>query len=147
MAAPVDNKIPCAGIIVFNKSSNQTILVSTDRGNFSFPKGKRNKKETDIETAWRELEEETGLTKNNVTLFDSHHIDEFTKKGHVSVRYFIGILTKDIPKFKFDKSELTNVQWYDIDKVFKLDKLKDARKLVLQKALVHLNPDINLDMN
>ena len=51
-------KVPCAGIIVFD--NDKTILVQTKAGRFSFPKGKRNKSESELETAWRELQEETG---------------------------------------------------------------------------------------
>jgi len=39
-------KFPCAGIIVFD--SDKTILVSTNRGNHSFPKGKRKKEKERI---------------------------------------------------------------------------------------------------
>jgi len=129
----------CAGIIVFDK--NRTVLVSTERGHFSFPKGKRNKDETEIDAAWRELEEETGLTKNNVELIyldaekmESYCLDEYSDKGNLSIRYFVGKLVNPIKKFKFDPTELANVQWYTIEDAMNLDKFKQSRKNILQEA-------------
>jgi 8-oxo-dGTP pyrophosphatase MutT (NUDIX family) len=58
---PKSHQIPCAGIIVF--SGTHTILVKKRKSrSLSFPKGKREKDESDINAAWRELFEETGLT-------------------------------------------------------------------------------------
>ena len=55
--------MPCACFVVFSTDCTQTVLVETPRGNLSFPKGKREKGETDMVAALRELEEETGLTQ------------------------------------------------------------------------------------
>ena len=57
----------CCGIIVLDGS--KTILVRTPRGNYSYPKGKKEKDETNMETAFRELEEETGLLSTDVELY------------------------------------------------------------------------------
>lgn len=123
---------PCSGIIVFD--NDKTILVNTDRGNFSFPKGKRKKGETDSETAWREFYEETGIDKNDVELIDNVFIDEKSNKGNVNVRYFVGRIKREIKEFTYDKTELNNVQWICVDDALKLDKLKNKRCEVLQKA-------------
>ena len=135
--------IPCAGIIVFNNKNDdqcnlietiETILVNTESGNFSFPKGKRHKCETPIQAAWRELEEETGLTSEYVKLIDENYIDELSNKGHPSVRYFVGILIKPQPVITFDKYELANVAWYSIDYALKIKKFKTIRKEILIEA-------------
>lgn len=130
MAVP--GQPPCAGIIVF--SGNQTILVNTERGNYSFPKGKRTKEETDITAAWRELQEETGLTHNDINLIEGVYFDEKTKKGNLSVRYFVGYLTTTHHRFTFDTTELAHVDWYSVDNVLKLEKLKGPRKEILVQA-------------
>lgn len=128
--------IPCAGVIVFNE--DKTLLVVTKCGNYSFPKGKRNSGETDLETAWRELGEETGLTAENVRLFENCHIDELGPKGHPSVRYFIGYIVKHPSAMRFDPNELASVEWYRVSDVYELDKLKTARKTILRDAYVIL---------
>ena len=143
---------PCAGIIVFRETlkGTQTILVKTEKANYSFPKGKRHKKsgplqrwlETDIEAAWRELNEETGLTKNDIQLIDNLYFDEQTKKGFASVRYFIGFLVSENNKLTFDTNELAAADWYFIDDILKctsnstsgLEKMKAVRKIILENA-------------
>ncbi|XWV25157.1 NUDIX hydrolase [Tupanvirus deep ocean] len=122
----------CAGIIVFK--GEETVLVSTDRGNLSFPKGKRNKGETDIQTAWRETNEETGLTQDQIKLLDGVYFDEYTRKGNLSVRYFVGVLVKEHQKFKFDPTELANVAWYSVENACSFEKLKKERREILEKA-------------
>lgn len=123
---------PCVGVIVFDK--DRTILVCTDHGNYSFPKGKRNKGETDLQTGLRELEEETGLTKDHIELIDDFTLDEMSRKGNLSVRYFVAKLVKEHKKITFDKSELEAVEWIDVTKAYKLEKFVDRRKEILQKA-------------
>lgn len=132
MQSKSKSKFPCAGIIVFD--ADKTILVSTDRGNLSFPKGKREKNETNIDTAWRELNEETGLEKNRIKLVNNYFFDEYTDKGNPSVRYFVGNLVGTYNNFKFDPKELANVGWYSVFDVTKFDKLKKARREILENA-------------
>ena len=129
---------PCAGIIVF--SEGKTVLVATSYGNHSFPKGKRHRNETHLECAWRELQEETGLTKDNVTLIDDNfYLDERTAKGNLSVRYFVGMLTTKINKFTFDPKELENVSWFTIDEALHIEKFKSERKEILKLAFDKFN--------
>lgn len=124
---------PCAGIIVFD--NDKVALVNTNCGNFSFPKGKRNKSESDLEVAWRELEEETGLTKEHVNLIDEeYYIDELNNKGNLCVRYFIGTLSKNIREFKFDPKELANAQWYYVRNALTFEKFKKSRREILDIA-------------
>src|SRR5438132_9606462 len=123
---------PCVGIIVVDKS--RTILVRTDRGNYSFPKGGRKKGESDLQTAWRELNEETGLKEENVKLLDNFYLDELSDKGKLSIRYFVGELIKDIKELKCcDPEELEFVGWFEFNDALKLDTLKQQRKDVLKK--------------
>ena len=125
-------KPPCAGIIVFN--GDNTVIVSTDTGNMSFPKGKLDKAETDIVAAWRELEEETGLTNSKVKLINDIYFDEQSSKGNLSVRYFVGILTSEHTAFTFDETELAKVAWYNVEEALKFEKLKKERRIILAEA-------------
>ena len=122
---------PCAGIIVFD--NDKTILVSTQNGNFSFPKGKRNKGETSIDTAWREFNEETGMNGENIKLIDDIPIDENSDKGNLNIRYYVGHLVKH-STLKCDPEELDSVAWYSIADALKFDKFKKTRKDILMKA-------------
>ena len=122
----------CSGIIVIHE--DKTILVSTEKGNYSFPKGKREKGEISIETAWRELNEETGLSKENVILLENVVINELSRKGNISVQYFVGNLIKNPLKLTFNPDELKNAEWIGINNAYKLDQLRDRRKEILKQA-------------
>lgn len=127
--------IPCAGVIVLDTSDLKTVLVRTERGNYSYPKGKRKKGEQYLETALRELEEETGITPEKITLIEDVWIDELSNKGNPNVRYFIGTLDDPNHKFTFDQDELESVDWHTKEELYNLEKLKKARKDVFTKAL------------
>ena len=169
--------IGCSGVIVFTNDLKQTCLVSTKRkGNLGFPKGKRHgqgyskeysrglknplgqryskeysRGESYLETAFRELEEETGINEAYIDLVKSKDknkekdkekddftfIDELSRKGNPCVRYFIGILKEDYNdhKLTFDENELSKVEWFDVEKVKDLDMLRDNRKDIFEQAL------------
>lgn len=123
---------PCSGIIVFDH--DKTILVKTYKGSYSFPKGNREKGETSIENAWRELHEETGVTKEYVVLLEGEYIDEYSDKDNLSIRYYIGKLVKYFDQFEFDHDELESVQWITIHIALGLDGLSKKRKDILVEA-------------
>ncbi|MFK7790819.1 MAG: bis(5'-nucleosyl)-tetraphosphatase [Phycisphaeraceae bacterium] len=71
------------------------LLIQHQAGHWSFPKGHPEKGETELETACRELAEETGIS--DVEIDEEHHFKEhytFTKRSgkQVSKRviYFLG---------------------------------------------------------
>lgn len=105
------------GAIIFN---NNKILVIQQTSNFyGFPKGHMEKGETEIETAIREIKEETNI---DVKILDkyrysiSYIVHETIDKE--SVFYLAVPTTFDIQK---QESEINNIEWIDIDKVY--DKL------------------------
>lgn len=140
------NKYNCAGIAVFritninndiNKEKQiiETILVKTPHGNLSMPKGKRNKGEQYIETAWRELKEETGLEPHMVNLLDNE-LNYYVVENN-NIIYYPSIIKDDYKNFKLrniDSEELVDVSWYDINQVMKFDKnIKNERKELIKK--------------
>lgn len=129
------NEPPCSGIIVIDKNTNETILVCTERDNYSFPKGKRHKGEKSLDTAIRETSEETGLSKNDYDLVPNVHFDENSDRGNIATRYYIGILSTNRKDVKFDTNELKNVLWMTFDNVFVLEKFRQRRKDILNSAI------------
>lgn len=125
--------LPCGGVIVFDQNIEHCILVKTENNNYGFPKGKRNKGETMEETALRELQEETGLTKEQIKLVDDITLDELSNKDNPCIRYFLATCDNMDHKFQFDEKELSEVDWYKIDDAMKL--LRDKRIIVLTQAI------------
>jgi 8-oxo-dGTP diphosphatase len=105
-----------AGVIL---ETNGKYLVVQGRlsGKWSFPKGHREKDEKPIQTAVRELEEETGIIlespenyKNVITFYNGNYV------------YFYYKLSSLITPLKIkDTNEVRDVKWVDISEL-KLDK-------------------------
>ena len=129
-------RIHCCGIIVFY--DDLTVVVKTEKGNYSYPKGKKEKGETHLETAYRELKEETNINRNDIELFpETVSIDE--RKGNnnnISVRYFIGKLKKQKPVSFEDPEELDEVKYMKVSDVLLLpnENMKERRKAILETA-------------
>lgn len=130
---------PCAGFLIFSRNKGRVVLVETHRNHLGFPKGKREKGERDIETALRELNEETGIRKEDIDILQNE-LEEFSDKNNRSVKYFIGILKKDYDNFVYDKEELLEVRWYETKDILELEKLKKRRKDIFLESLRYIFP-------
>jgi len=129
----MEDLIHCGGVIVFNENLEFVAVVS-ERGNYGFPKGKREVGETMFETSFRELREETGLQPKDITLY-STHFDEINSKGDTCVRYLLAKYnSKSDFEFTFDKEELKWVGWVHWKKLFPLLILKN-RPDILKKVV------------
>jgi 8-oxo-dGTP pyrophosphatase MutT (NUDIX family) len=121
--------VPCAGIILMN--GKKVLIVTTHKGNQGFPKGKRHKGESLMDTAFREVFEETGITKDEIKLIPNLELDECKPtKTNISVRYYVG--TTEQQELKFDKSELAKVEWESIDSV----RLPEYRQKLLDTVVL-----------
>lgn len=103
----------CGGIII---KDNKILMVRQVKGFIGFPKGHVEANETEIETAIREIKEETNI---DVKLDEkkSYRI-YYSPKPNVSkeVVYFLGKIINDENPVG-QEGEVTEVLWIDIDKV------------------------------
>jgi len=126
-------QINCFGFVIFN--NNQTVLVQTKQGIYGFPKGKRNKGESELETAYRELREETGISPNDINVSPNIYFDEQKEgKKNISVRYFLAKLNNQVDLKIQDPDELANTFYININEALKLNNLSSIRKKILQNA-------------
>jgi len=105
------------GVIVFYRfpRSVKYLIIKHKKGHWAFPKGHPEKGETKLETALRELEEETGVSKINLLkkriLLKEQY--KFTDKKGVKilkkVNYFIAEAKNK--KVKLDLKEVTDFKW------------------------------------
>jgi 8-oxo-dGTP pyrophosphatase MutT (NUDIX family) len=101
-------------------------------GFYGFITGKVGWGESILETATRELEEETGLTGKN-TLVGIEHKTDFSKEGQLLEDKYFFIVRADNPKGKLKKDfEGGKNHWLTKDKIFKLPNLFPDMKLVLK---------------
>lgn len=143
---PKEIVAPTAGVIVLFE--DKVLLVETKAtSNWGFPKGSREKGESSITNALRELKEESGLSEEDINLVqrDSDRFvtfDEKTPKNTLSCRYFVAHLSPSAVGKQLsamNPQEVFTLGFYTCKEAFSL--LKPSRQAVLQKALDYTQAD------
>lgn len=136
-----------AGVIIFNYDLTKTIIVKTPKKNTGFPKGAREPFEKLHQTAYREVQEETGLysfqyTHDKILIGEKKGSSEKTK---CTIYYFIAVInTKEIemvPLKCFNNYELSFVGWVPIEKAYTM--LCKKRQNILKYAYQYIDEQKN----
>ncbi len=120
------------GALVFRKNDGKTELLLIKHrcgGHWSFPKGHVESGENELQTALREIKEETGL---DVSLMDGFRQSvEYFPKPHVKkqVVYFLGTPQGDDTVRK-QEEEISEYRWCRLDDVDKMVSFKNDKRLV-----------------
>ena len=116
------------GAVVYNPERQLFLIIKMLNGNWGFPKGHTENQETDIQTAIREVTEETGI---NIKILDGFKksikyipFPEVLKK----VIFFIGI-TED-EKVTIDKHEIEDYMWCSYEEALKMITYKPQRDIM-----------------
>lgn len=126
------------GIILFHRFPRKImyLLLKQHQGHWGFPKGHIEKGEKLIDTAVRELKEETGIKKINfikkkVLLKDEYSFKNGKSKVNKNVDYYIAESLVD--KVKIDGKEIINYKWLSLEKSY--DRLTfNKSKKILKRA-------------
>lgn len=118
----------CGAVIVKNGETPKFLLVQQNDGHWGFPKGHVEGSETEIETAEREIREETGLEVSIDSRF--RMVDTYSPKQGVSkdVVYFManpvaGNLTPQL-------SEVNTVRWCTFTEAQELFNFESNRNIL-----------------
>lgn len=115
------------GAVVFNEK-NEVLLVKHNEGHISFPKGHVEENETEEETAYREVLEETGIKikiNNEIRV-----VSRYSPKPNVikDVVFFKAIaLTNNI---KPQLEEVSNVEFVNVNKALDLITYEEDKKVL-----------------
>ena len=87
---------------------------------WEFPKGRRNNKEKDIECALREFEEETGISKNKITIIENvmafEEIFIGTNYKSYKHKYFLATIHENEDLLdNYQVAEVSKIEWKTID--------------------------------
>ena len=127
----------CGAIIIKRNSGKiETLLIQMLGGHWSYPKGHVEDNETEVETALREIKEETNLDVIIDTRF--REITTYSPKPGVikDVIYFLAFAkTLDV---KVQEEEVANYEWVDINDATKLITYEEDRK-IFKKAIKFIN--------
>ena len=118
------------GAIVFNNDS--VLIIEQFQGFFSFPKGHVEKGEKEIETAIREVKEETNI---DIEIVSNKKYKIHYKIGGRKNKEVVFFIAKAISfDLKSQENEIISCEWIDKDKV--LDKLTyDNVKEIYKKVI------------
>lgn len=124
----------CGAIVFYLKEDKEQILLikHSNSGHWSFPKGHVEEGETEVETAVREIMEETGVNADIDTRFRT--VVTYSPKKDVikDVVYFFA--TTDNYDTRNQEEEVSEVRWVDIDKALGSVSYKNDKELV-KKAI------------
>lgn len=127
-------------IVVFNKDLNQTLMCKRTKepyqGMYNLIGGKIEKENDNLNEAYRELEEETNIKKEDISL--QHFMDieyvVFNKKLEV----YYGILNKDVQLIE----EINKLEWASINENF-----FDMNKYAGEGNIGHIIEEIKISLN
>lgn len=117
----------CGAIVV---EDGKVLLVKHNAGHWDFPKGHVEEGETEIETAIREVKEETNIDIKIEK--ENKYISEYSPKENVmkTVIYFIGekVGGEDKPQIE----EVSDVEWLDVNKAVERITHQRSKEIMMQ---------------
>lgn len=115
----------CCGCIILNE--NKVLLVKHNDGHWGFPKGHVEKDETELQTAIREVKEETNLDVEIQE--DKRYVDEYysSEDTFKQVVYFLATC-KNI-NVKKQEAEIAQIEWVSIEETVNKITYENTKKL------------------
>ena len=118
----------CCGCIILNEG--KVLLVKHNVGHWGFPKGHMEKDETELQTAIREVKEETNIDveiQEEKRYIDEYYSSEDTFK---QVVYFLATCKNIVAKAQ--EAEIAQIEWVPIKEAVNKLTYENAKKLLKQ---------------
>ena len=127
-------------IVIFNKDMNKTLMCKRTKepykGMYNLVSGKIEKENDGLNEAYRELVEETNISKKDVELKHFMNIEYITFNKSLEVYY--GILNKEVELVE----EVNKLEWLDINNNF-----FDTSKYAGEGNVGHIIEEIKIELN
>lgn len=127
-------------IVIFNKEINKTLMCKRTKepyiGMYNLVGGKIEKENDGLNEAYRELVEETNISKNDVELKHFMNIEYVSFNKSLEVYY--GILNKEVELVE----EVNKLEWVDIN-----DNFFDITKYAGEGNIGHIIEEIKIELN
>ena len=127
-------------ILVYNKEENKILMCKREKepykGKFNLVGGKVEKNEDELHAAYRELQEETGITDNDITL--THIMNFQYKMSDMELEVYTGKLNKE----KSLVEEVNKLYWMD-----KNENFFDIDKFAGEGNIGHMVQQVELNKN
>lgn len=132
-------RVPVRGAIMLSQDMEEVVLVKGWKkgANWSFPRGKINKGEKDLDCAIREVYEETGfdVREANLVLDENSvkHIEITMREQHMRLYVFRGV-PRDTHFEPRTRKEISKIEWYKLSELPTLKKNKQGEGLAVANA-------------
>lgn len=129
--------IPSTGVVVLN-TSGQVLLVEHMSsaghitGTFGLPAGRIEENESAQQAAFRELQEETGLTTemNHLIKLPKEYEAKIKRKDGTTKLFPFTVFVCNIFQGELKESEETKPQWIGVDKLDRLNLLPNVKEAI-----------------
>ena len=128
-------------ILVYNESKDKILMCRREKepykGKYNLVGGKIEAGEKELDAAYRELKEETGIDKNDI---DLKHIMNFNYKlSDIELEFFAGKLNKNVDVIE----EVNKLYWIDAkENFFDLEKFAGEGNIGHMLMQLKLNEDL-----
>ena len=126
-------------IAIFNKELDKTLMCKRTKepymGMFNLVGGKIEKENDELNEAYRELEEETNIKKEDVGLI--HFMNLTYVKWNKEIEVYYGILNKEVTLIE----EVNKLEWVDIN-----DDFFNMNKYAGEGNIGHIIEEIKIDL-
>ena len=126
-------------IVIFNKELDKTLMCKRTKepymGMFNLVGGKIEKENDGLNEAYRELEEETNIKKEDVGLI--HFMNLTYVKWNKEIEVYYGILNKEVTLIE----EVNKLEWADIN-----DNFFNMNKYASEGNIGHIIEEIKIDL-
>ena len=127
-------------IVIFNKKMNKTLMCKRTKepyiGMYNLIGGKIEKENDGLNEAYRELFEETNISKNDVELKHFMNIEYVSFNKLLEVYY--GVLNKEVDLVE----EVNKLEWVDVN-----DNFFDMTKYAGEGNIGHIIEEIKIELN
>ena len=127
-------------IVVFDKNLEKALMCKRTKepymGMYNLVGGKIEKENDGLNEAYRELEEETNIKKEDIDLI--HFMNLTYVKWDKELEVYYGILNKEVNLIE----EVNKLEWVPID-----DNFFDMKKYAGEGNIGHIIEEIKIDMN
>lgn len=124
-------------ILVYNPTEDKILMCKREKepykGKFNLVGGKVETNENELHAAYRELEEETGITNQDITL--THVMNFQYKMSDIELEFYTGKLNKDIQLVE----EVNKLYWVD-----KEDNFFDINKYAGEGNIGHMLEQVEI---
>lgn len=124
-------------ILVYNKAEDKILMCKREKnpykGKFNLVGGKVEENEDELHAAYRELQEETGITKDDITLTNVMNFQY--KMSDMELELYSGKLNKDVSVVE----EVNKLYWMD-----KTENFFDLDKFAGEGNIGHMLEQVNL---